>query len=142
MHDEEIPALPPTSPTQEVNDGILRNPKDFSGALTMELTDDEIAKAYRIVYRLQQKYAHAPNTAAVLDRLRDEALTRLSEIGVVASFDPSPCLYGEPPILDFIGKVSTDSIHTHGMDHERKEWEVKRALKRGEDFLGQKGRSA
>jgi hypothetical protein len=138
---ESAYTLPPTSPNQPVHDGILRNPKEFSGALTMELTDSEIAAAFKIIVDLQQRYATKPNTSDVLERLRDEVLTRLSEVGVVASFDPSPCLYGEPPIVDFIGKVSTDDIHKHGFDHEKKEWEVKRAVTRKEDFLGQKGRS-
>jgi len=142
MHDEEIPVTPPTSPTQKVDDGILRTPKQLAGALTMELNDDEIKKVAIIIAEVQGRYAMRPNTPTVLEQLRDEVLTKLSEIGVAASFDPTPCFYGEPPIVDIIGKVSGDAIHQYGYGHEKEEWLVKRANERKEDFYGQKGRSA
>jgi len=139
MSDEPMKVDAPTSPDLAANDGILRTVKDFSNVLTTELTDDEIGKAFAIVVDIQSKYAHRANTVENLEFLRDEVTTRLAEVGVLVSIDPTPCFYGEAPIVDFLGKVAGDAIHTHGFDHEKKEWEVRRATERGEDFLGQKG---
>lgn len=111
--------------------------KEFA-AKASDLTDDEIQKSYRVITEVQRKYANKPNTRIWLDQLRDEVLTRLSEVGILATFDPTPCFYGEPPALEILGKVSTDPIHKHGFDHEKKEYEVRKATERGEDFLGQK----
>jgi hypothetical protein len=86
------------------------------------------------------KYANKPNTADNLERLRDEVLTRLSEINILATLDPAPCFYGEPPIVEIIGKVATDPIHKVGMDHEKKRYEVLKSKERNEDYLGQKER--
>lgn len=119
--------------------GLVTNAKDFSGALTMDLTDDEIAQSFKIIVELQQKYAAHPNTHENLESLRDEALSRLADVGVLATLDPAPCLYGDPPILEFIGKVSTDAYHKHGLDYEKKMYEVRKATERGEVFLGEKG---
>jgi hypothetical protein len=142
-HDEEIPIAPPTSPTQKVNDGIVRTPKEFSGGLTLELNDYEIQRAFMIVADVSERYKRRVATHSTLEAMRDELLTRLAEeVNVVATFDPAPILNGEPPVIEFIGKVSGDPIHQYGMDHEQKEWEVKRAQQRGEDWYGQKGRSA
>lgn len=103
-----------------------------------DLTDYEVKAIGRIVGQLVQKYGRRANTAENLDALRDEALTRLADIGVLATIDPAPCFYGEPPILEILGKVPTDGIHKHGFDHELKKFEVQAANKRGEDYYGQK----
>lgn len=103
-----------------------------------ELTDSDAVRAVELVAQLQTKYANKPNTKENLEELRDEALTRLADINILAEFDPAPCFYGEPPILEFKGKISTDDIHTYGFDHEKKGWEINKAHDRGEDFLGEK----
>lgn len=106
-----------------------------------ELTDEEAVAAVKIVAEIQAKYAHRPNTKENLEELRDEALTRLMALNIVAELDPSPCFHGEPPILEIRGKVAGDPIHTQGFDHEKKQWEVRRAAERNEDYLGQKERA-
>jgi hypothetical protein len=111
---------------------------DFS----TELLDSEIQQAVKVVGALQMKYARMANSVTNLEKLRDEALTRLSEIGILATFDPAPCFYGEPPIVEFVGKVNTDAIHKDGFDHEKKRYEVLKSKERNEDYLGQKGKSA
>ena len=103
-----------------------------------ELTDLEVGQVAKIVGILQQKFARRPNTPEVLDQLRDEALTRLAEIGVLATVDPTPCFHGEPPIIEILGKIPGHEIHTEGFDHERKRWEVQNANKLGEAYRGQK----
>ncbi len=105
-----------------------------------ELTDAEAVEAVKVIGRVQEKYAHMRNSKENLEALRDEALTKLMDIGILAELDPSPCFYGEPPVLEIRGKVSTDPIHKQGFDHEQKKWEILKAQGRGEDYRGQKER--
>ena len=111
--------------------------KDFAHAAS-DLTDEEVTKLFRVVEEVRYKYAGRANTADNLEHLRDETLTRLMDIGILATMDPAPCFYGEPPIIEVIGKVSGDSLHRYGFDHERKGWEVNKANERNEDWLGEK----
>lgn len=116
------------------------SPKDFVYKAT-DLQDHEAIEFVRIVHAIQGRYAGKANTEKNLDQMRDEILTQLAEkLGILASFDPTPCFYGEPPIVEYLGKVSGDNLHKYGFDHEQKEYEVKEAVKRGEEFRGQKER--
>lgn len=103
-----------------------------------DLTDHEIQQVFRIVTSVRDRYAMKQNTPENLEAMRDEVLTRLAEINVLATFDPTPAFYGEPPAFEILGKVSGDSIHKYGFDHERKQYEVIKSKERGEDYLGQR----
>lgn len=104
-----------------------------------ELTDEEVMKVGRLVAQLVSKYGTRPNTPENLEALRDEALTRLAaEMNILATLDPTPCFYGEPPTIEIIGKMPNDAIHKEGFDHEKKQWEVREANKRNEEYRGQK----
>jgi hypothetical protein len=105
---------------------------------SMDLTDHEIGAIAKIVSRIQGTYAKKSNSPENLDQLRDEVLTRLAEIGILATVDPTPCYHNEPPIVEIIGKVPGHEMHTEGFDHERKYWEVQNANKLGEAYRGQK----
>lgn len=122
------------------DDDLITSGKQFAG-YAAELLDSEIQQAVSIIASLQEKYKHRPNTAGNLEALRDEALSRLADLGILATLDPAPCFYGEAPILEIVGKVTTDTIHTDGFDHEQKGYEVRKSVERGEDYLGQKERS-
>lgn len=117
--------------------GRVGNAKEFAH-YSMELTDEEVTQALQIIVNIQHKYATRQNTAGNLEQLRDEALTRLAEIGILATLDPAPCFYGDPPELEIIGKIKSDPLHTEGFDHEKKQYEVRKAVDRGEEWLGQK----
>lgn len=118
-------------------DDRITTGKQFAQVAT-ELQDTEVQAAMKMIVSVQQRYAHKRNTKENLESLRDEVLTRFMEMGILATFDPTPCFYGEPPTLEIIGKVAGDAIHHHGFDHEKKQYEVRKANTRGEDFLGQK----
>lgn len=105
-----------------------------------ELLDTESQIVGRIVREAQLKWAGKANTVDNLQELRQELLHALMDVGIVAEFDPTPCFYGEPPILEIRGKVQGDPQHKYGFDHEQKRWEVLRAIERNEDYLGQKER--
>jgi len=122
-----------------VPDDKIKSGKQFA-EFASELQDTEVEQLIKIHVALQQKWAFRANTVENLEAMRDEYLTRFAEAGIVATVDASPCLYGEPPVVEILGKVSGDPIHTDGFDHERKQWEVRRAVERNEDYLGQKER--
>jgi hypothetical protein len=103
-----------------------------------ELTDSESTAAFELIAMLQMKYGMKRNSKENLEELRDEALTKLMEQGILAEVDVTPCFYGDPPILELRGKISGDSLHKHGFDHEKKKWEIDKAHDRGEDYLGEK----
>jgi hypothetical protein len=103
-----------------------------------ELTDTEAIAAVKIISQIQVKYQYKTATKENLEALRDEALTRLSEINILAELDPAPILNGEPPTIEIKGKMAIDDIHQYGFDHEKKKWEIDKARERNEDYLGEK----
>lgn len=122
---------------REIPDDKISSGKELA-QVASDLTDEEIQKTVTIVNYTRSKYAGKSNTVQNLEALRDEILTRLSDIGVLATIDPAPAYYGEPPIVEIIGKVGTDPIHKYGFDHERKSAEVNKAKELNEDYRGQK----
>lgn len=126
------------SPVPNVPDDRISDPTQFV-QWAADLTDEEAKQVVTIILGdVQSKYQYKTNSKENLEALRDEALTRMAEIGILAELDVAPCFHGEPPILEIIGKVSTDSFHQHGFDHEKKSWEVNKAKDRSEEYLGQK----
>lgn len=106
-----------------------------------DLQDSEVTQVAAIVAHVSRKFSTRTATVANLDALRDEVLTRLSEINILATVDVAPILNGEPPTVEIVGKVKGDSQHVYGLDHERKMYEVRKATARGEEYLGQKERA-
>lgn len=113
--------------------------------IATELSDEEVKRVGEIWGLLTQKYSTKINSVQNLEHFRDEALTRFAEANILVEVDPTPCFYTDPatgtsgaPEIIILGKVDGDLIHKYGFDHERKSWEVLRALERGEDFYGQK----
>lgn len=106
-----------------------------------DLQDHEAQAAVRVVKKAQIRWAGKANSVHNLEEMRKEVLEDLANIGILATFDPTPCYYGDPPEIEILGKVSGDPIHKYGFDHERKEYEVKEAKKRNEDYRGQKERN-
>lgn len=153
MEDEASFEAPVTTPDLPTNEGIVSTAREFSGALTLDLTDEEIAAAYRIVvgvkHRWEEKFRRKfndPTTFKLDDALRmveqfeDEIKTKLAEqCQVLATVNTVPILEGHPLEIEWIGKLPGSDLAKYGMDHEKKAWEVKRANARGEDFHGQKG---
>lgn len=143
----------PTSPQLPVNQGLINDAKSFSGAFTLDLTDDKIAEAWRIVQYVRHKYQERfmnkfndprnftmEDIEKYVDEFEDEVKTRLAEgPGVLATVSILPIFEGRPLEIEFLGVIPGGDLDKYGMDHEKKEWEVKKADAQGEDFLGQKG---
>jgi hypothetical protein len=143
-----------TSPTLPVDDGLVTSAKGFSDALTQELTDDEIKRAFEMTVRISRKWQdkfrrrfgpHAiftPEEALeALDEFEEELKYELAtKLHVYATVDPTPVFEGKGPIVEFAGALPSHPIAVHGFDHERKTWEVQHATQREEDYYGQKGK--
>lgn len=117
-----------------VADDTITSTEQLSKYAT-DLTDEQIRQVGYIIGSMNQRFAKRGNTVEALEQLRDEALTRLAEINVLATVDPSPCFYGGSPIVEILGAVDP---HPEGFDHERKQYEVQKANELGEDYRGQK----
>lgn len=147
---EYTPDNPITSPTLPTNEGIVHTPKQFSDSLTLDLTDDEIARAMQITLPIKAKYERifryrisphggftVEQAMKLLDQFEDELKTKLAEeLDLLVSVDVAPVFEGQPPVIEFLGALPSHYSAKHGADHERKAWEVRRAKERGEDFLG------
>lgn len=121
-----------------VPDDRIKDSKQL-GEFLSDLTDEEIKHVAKIVNVVRAKYAGLSNTVENLEKLRDEVLTSLAEqANVLATLDVVPCMSGLPPTIEIIGKVPGDSIHKDGFDHEKKSYEVNKAVELGEDYRGQK----
>lgn len=105
-----------------------------------DLLDSEVKEVFQVVYSIQGRYAKMAATSENLNAMRDEILTRLMDMNIVAEIDIAPFYSGEPPTIEIIGKVKSDPQHKYGFDHEQKEYEVKKATARGESYLGEKER--
>lgn len=133
---------------------IITSPKDFSGKMTLDLTDDEIKRGFELVVRIKTKWESIfrqkfgttggfslEEVLESLSEFEDEVKTTLAEqLNVLATVDTVPILEGQPPVIEWIGKLPDDDIYKYGLDHEKKSYEVNKAKDRGEDYLGQKGK--
>lgn len=106
--------------------------------LASDLTDEEIQNAFMVINAAREKYRGLPSTPNNLDRLRDEVEYRLAEVGILAKLDPTPVIEGRPPVIDIIGKVDIGPFAAVEVDHEKKQWQIHEAIKRGEYRYGEK----
>jgi hypothetical protein len=139
-----------TSPNLPTDRDVVSTAKEFSGAMTLDLSDDEIKRAMEITKEVHSKHReiwirklpfdHIEQIADYLEEFEKELAYRMmTELEVLVRVDGEPCFYGSGPIIDWMGKLDTSSLAKYGQDHEKKEFEVKRAVNRGEDFYGQRG---
>lgn len=115
---------------------VVTSAKEFSDSSMMELTDSETSKALSTILGIQEKYQYRLASKENLDSMADEITTKMFEQGILVSFDPTPLFEGDAPHLEILGKVGGD-FASHGFDHEKEAWEVKRARDEGEDFHGE-----
>ena len=141
--------LPVDSPTLPVDHGIVKTAKQFSDGLTLDLTDDQITRALQITLPIKNKWEaifrrklrHSSFTVDeamhLVDQFEDELIYELAtQLDLIATVDVSGVFEGESPVIEFVGCLSSHESAKYGMDHERKEWEVKRALAENKPFLG------
>ena len=143
-----FPEDPVTSPTLPANEGFVYTPKQFSDALTLDLTDGEIQQALGIIVNTSKKwrtrFAYKSLTGfhdveeamKLVDQFESELKTRLADIDLLATVDVMPVFEGQPPIVELVGALPGHPSEKYGLDHEKKTWEVKKAKALGQDFLG------
>jgi hypothetical protein len=133
-----------TSPQLSARDGIVSSEKELSDALTLDLLDHEIPELFKIVLQVNARYYYRhfdtiEQGVKILEEMEREMQQELAErMQILCRIDASPMLMGNQPILEVLGRLPSHDIAKHGFDHEQKEWEVKRASSRNEDYLGQK----
>jgi hypothetical protein len=138
-----------TSPNLPTDRDVVSTAKEFSGAMTLDLSDDEIKRAMEITKEVHSKHReiwirklpfdHIEQIADYLEEFEKELSYRMmTELEVLVRVDGTPCFQGSGPIIDWMGKLDTSSLAKYGQDHERKTYEVQKAKDRGEDYLGQK----
>ena len=144
----------PDSPDLPVNQGIVHTQKQFSDALTLDLTDDEIKKAMEIVLPIKKKWEEkfrakfgdfmnftVEQAVELIDKMEEEIKYELAtRLDLYATMDCTPIFEGEPPIIEFAGALPSHSSAQYGLDHEKKTWEVQHAKDRKEDFYGQRSK--
>lgn len=150
MNDEIVT---PTSPELPVRDtGIVKTKKEFSDSLTQDLTDEEIQRAMQLMLPIKQKwqrkfisrYTHETNfnpdqAMKLVDEFEKELVATMAEkANLIVSVDVVPLLEGKPLVIEYVGVLPGHSA-SKGFDHERKAFEVKKAVQREEDWYGQKG---
>lgn len=124
-------------PNLPVPDDRIKSAKQLA-QFASELQDTEVQQLANIVAAISRRYSTRSATVKNLEALRDEILTRTANVGLLVTVDVAPVLNGEPPVIEVIGHIEGHDKNKYGMDHERKEYEVKKSVERGEDFLGQK----
>lgn len=140
----------PTSPTLPAGQDTFRTAKAFGDAMTLDLTDAEIAKAmmitkqvhtkHRTIWRRKFPFDSFEQIGDLLGEFEKELSHRMAEeLDCLVRVDGTPCFEGQGPTVEWMGRIDTSSFAKVGLDHEQKEWEVKKANRRDEDYLGQKG---
>lgn len=117
--------------------------------MTLDLSDDEIKRALEVcvtvvrkhqdVWKQKYPFTSMEQIADLLNELEKElAYKMMEEVECLVRVDGTPAFVGQPPVIEWLGKVDTSSLAKYGQDHERKTWEVQHAEARGESYLGEK----
>lgn len=138
-----------TSPNLPTDRDVVGTAKGFVNATTTELNDDEakkfleitigIVKKHQTIWKRLFPFDSLEQCVGLLDRLEQElTYTMMVEMNIMVRVDGTPIFAGGAPVIEFLGKTEGTPFAIYGMDHEKKEAEVRKAKDRGEDYLGQK----
>lgn len=146
-----IPDNPVTSPDLPADAGFVHSPKEFSDALTLDLTDEEIQKAMELILQIRRKWSakfrakfsgHGGFTVDEAFKMLNDFEVELKDtladkMDLLISVDMEPVVMGQPPTIVLEGALPSHSSAKYGLDHEKKGWEVKKAKEKNESFLGE-----
>lgn len=110
----------------------------FASEAFKDIYDEDIATIGKVYKEVMEKWRLKSNTMANLREMSTEMEGKLAQAGFRSRVDWTPSIYGQQPILDILGPIHERKEET---DHDKKQWEVNKANDRGEDWLGQKGKS-
>jgi hypothetical protein len=103
-----------------------------------DLYDYEITKVGKIAKELTDEFSKKTNTQMNLSELAKKAEDRFLSVGFKVHVDLAPVLFGQPPTIEIMDRVSTTVEAKSEFDHDRKRWEVLGGNARGEKFRGEK----
>lgn len=117
--------------------------KEFSDHLTLDLTDEEIKKAFEVIVRSLRKWRPIfaakidPHSTVSFSKVEDitdlimqwdaEITYQLAEINLDGEVDIEPLRRDEAPTIVINGALPSHYSAKYGMDHEKKTWEVQHA---------------
>jgi hypothetical protein len=117
MSDEPVEVSVPTSPELPADHDLIRTEKGFSGAMTLDLTDDQIQACMRIVKGVRNKRIgrwlskfNDPQNFTLdealkeVDAYEDELKYELADkVGVLVTVNAVPLLEGLPLQIEWLG---------------------------------------
>jgi hypothetical protein len=114
---------------KELSTGLMRQD-------TTELQEEDIRNIGKLAAEIVPKYKYQRRSPKVLQQFDTEVMHRFAEYGLIARVVPDvdTGVY----TIDVLGHVPGHDVHKYGYDHERKQFEVRGATDRGEDYRGQK----
>lgn len=101
--------------------------------MALQLQDSEILAIRKLQMRLTNKYALQPRTEKVIDQIEVEAIHELASLGWIAHVDAFPLLQGEQMTISLLQRVDAD----YEFDHEKKAYDVTKAIEKGETLHGE-----
>lgn len=103
--------------------------------MALQLQDSEILEIRNLQMRLTNKYALRPRTEKVINEIESEAIHELASLGWIAHVDAFPLLQGEQMTISLLQRVDAE----FEFDHERKAYDVTKAVEKGETIHGESG---
>jgi hypothetical protein len=96
---------------------------------------DEDIKRIGVIWReIQQQFMRKPNDHFHVGEMAKRAQDECFKIGYVIRVHTAECLLGVgPATIEVIGRVPGHEFNVHGLDHERRGHEIRRAVERNED---------
>ena len=104
------------------------------GITTADMYDEDAVAIFALGQRIQAEFATKPNDKFHVNEMEKRIVDEAFKIGyVVRVHTARTLLMAEPPILEVIDRVEGHEFHKHGMDHERKQFEVVKSVERGDE---------
>lgn len=105
----------------------------FQNEALADLHDEDIVVVGQIWAEISRRFSHKTNTQHNLNEMAKFAEAEFARKGFLVHVNLQGVLLNEGPSIDVVAKISDQEF-----DHDKKGWEVKKAVGKGEKFLGQK----
>lgn len=102
------------------------------GMTTADMYDEDVEAIFAMAIRIQSYYATKPNDKFHVNEMEKRIVDEAFKLGYVVRVHTARCLLGlESPTLEVVDRVAGHEFHKHGMDHERKGWEIAKSITTG-----------
>ncbi len=104
------------------------------GLTSADMYDEDIKKLGVMWNRLMQEFARKRNDHFAVSELVKRATDEAFNIGYVVRVHTTECLLGiGPATIEVVGRVEGHEVNKHGLDHDKKQYEIRKAVDRNED---------